>query len=490
MMDIDISIVIPAFNEAKRLPVFLGEIISYCDSRPETYEIIVVDDGSHDDTAESVIKLKAIFPSLNVIRIRKNRGKGYAVKRGLLRSNGKICLFMDADGSVGPEEISRNLHYLLENGYDIFVGSRVLKGKKQVLKIRWYRKIIGLVFNYCVQTILFKNIKDTQCGFKMFKREVITPLFSRSYIKGFTFDIEILYLAYKMGYKVKEGPVSWHHVDCSKINLALDPLRMFIDILRLRNWDCTPINVSAKYLGPDEYRYMYELENIHWWFISRRNLMMHLIDKLKLTSQPAILDVGAGTGGNISSLSSVGKTYGIDASEKAIAFCLKRGIRDISQATAEHIIYPDSKFDIITCIDVLEHLADPKVALLEMKRVLKESGKIIITVPAFRILWSQHDEALCHLRRYEKESLICDLYEAGLKVGKIGYFFFISFFIVAPIRIIRKFYLKSMSPHSDTTTLPPKILNKFLIFLFGFELRILDKVPMPIGTTLYAVVSK
>jgi len=112
---------------------------------------------------------------------------------------------------------------------------KIHSGRGLVLKVKWYRKLIGSIFNFCVRTILFKDIKDTQCGFKMFRKDIIGPLFSRSHIKGFGFDMEILYLADKMRYKIKEGPVSWYHVRGSKINLLFDSLKMFFNILQIRN---------------------------------------------------------------------------------------------------------------------------------------------------------------------------------------------------------------------------------------------------------------
>ena len=129
-------------------------------------------------------------------------------------------------------------------------------------------------------------------------------------------------------------------------------------------------------------------------------------------------------------------------------------------------------------------------SLQHSARVLKDDGKIIIMVPAFRFLWSQHDEALCHLRRYEKDSLSNDLAESGLKADKIGYFFFTSFFFVAPIRIMRRFFADNTKVHSDTTTLPPSVINAFLKILFNFEMKIQDNIKFPFGTSLYAIVSK
>lgn len=157
------------------------------------------------------------------------------MKRGFFNADGKICLFLNADGSVGPKEIGKNLHYILDKDYDIFVGSRVLRGQGQILNTKWYRKFIGAIFKIFVQLVLISCVKDTQCGFKMFKKETIKPLFSKSRFRGFSFDLEILYLAYNMGYKIKEGPVSWQYINNSKINFFKDPIRMFIDIFLIKN---------------------------------------------------------------------------------------------------------------------------------------------------------------------------------------------------------------------------------------------------------------
>ncbi|MFH1957700.1 MAG: glycosyltransferase [bacterium] len=485
----DISIVVPAFNEAARLPLFLDRLISYCNSRKEAYEIIVVSDGSTDKTFEIAVSYKRRFPALSAVKIRRNRGKGNAVKRGFLLASGGICVFLDADGAVGPEEIGKNLHYITEESYDIFVGSRILKNKEQILKVKWHRKLMGGIFNFFVRVILFKNVKDTQCGFKMFKKKIAGRLFSRSHITGFGFDIEILYLANKMGCGIKEGPVSWHHVAGSKINLFSDSLKMFLNILQVRNWHCTPIRTADGYMSPGEYRYMYEMENHHWWFVSRRRMVVRLIESLKIPA-PAILDAGSGTGGNLTAFNRFGKTTGIDISEQAVSFCRMRGLKNVICSPVEKIPYADGAFDVITCLDLLEHTSNPVEVLLELKRVLKEDGRIIVTVPAFRFLWSQHDEALGHLRRYEKASLSRDIGEAGLTIEKMGYFFFLSFFAVAPVRWLRKFLVRQRKFHSDTTTLPPEFLNIFLKFLFRCEMKILKNFNFPFGTTLYAVVSK
>lgn len=233
---IDISIVIPAYNESLRLPRFLANLIPYCEKSGKKYEIIVVDDGSIDGTSEAARRCTNAFRNLEVVRLENNRGKGCAVKTGFVRSKGDICLFMDADGSVQPQEIEKNIPYILEQGYDLFVGSRVLRAEDRILKAKWYRRLMGAIFNFLVHSLLFDEIADTQCGFKIFKREVIQPLFSGLHLNGFGFDIEILYLAHKLNLKIKEGPVSWSSVDGSKINLLTDSVGMFFNILQIRAW--------------------------------------------------------------------------------------------------------------------------------------------------------------------------------------------------------------------------------------------------------------
>lgn len=230
-----VSIVIPAKDEEKRLPAFLRMVIDYCRQASHASEIIVVDDGSQDKTAREALFFAGEFPALKVISLERNHGKGYAVKQGFKEASGDIQLFLDADGSTSPLEIARYLP-LFHEGYDIVIGSRVLTDGISKVNARSYRRWMGSVFNWLVASLLIKGIKDTQCGFKMFKASVIPEIFGPMKLEGFGFDLEILYLAQQKRLRIKEVAVNWTHVEGSKVNLVKDSTKMFYNILQIRKW--------------------------------------------------------------------------------------------------------------------------------------------------------------------------------------------------------------------------------------------------------------
>lgn len=230
---VTISIVIPAYNEARRLPPTLVDMIDFFDSRKVSYEIIVVDDGSRDGTEDVVKKFQRIRPTVRLIRLPQNHGKGHAVRTGVLNATGQRILFADADGSTPIGEFLR-LDAALDTGFDCAIGSRAKKSDETVVKTRWYRLVLGRIFNGCVNLVLLPGIADTQCGFKLFTAQSARFLFERQRANRYSFDVEILYLARLAGIKVVEVPISWHNVPGSKVNLILDSARMLRDVFVFR----------------------------------------------------------------------------------------------------------------------------------------------------------------------------------------------------------------------------------------------------------------
>lgn len=227
-----LSTVIPAYNEERRIRPTLGRIREYLDKQAYTSEVIVVDDGSIDGTARVVAEFQASWPALRLIRTGRNRGKGYSVKTGFSNAEGEILLFSDADLSTPIEEADK-LIAAIRSGAAVSIGSRALD--RSVVRIHqpWYRELMGKIFNRFVRLIAVQGIHDTQCGFKAFTREAAMNLISRQRIDGFSFDVEILYIARRLGYVIREIPVTWINNDNTRVRLIQDSLGMLIDLLRI-----------------------------------------------------------------------------------------------------------------------------------------------------------------------------------------------------------------------------------------------------------------
>jgi len=228
----DLSVVIPAFNEAIRLPETLRRLEAFCVNRSELVQVIVADDGSTDDTV-AVARTFADRLNLRVVSLSKNSGAGAALSAGVKAASGKNILICDADGPVPFEHISR-LERAIELGSQIAVGSRLLKHSSSKRPQPLFRQTIGKVWVFLVQFILPLNVRDTQCGFKLFTRGAAHRIFASLQEKGFAFHVESLLLAQEYGYKIKEVPIHWDDSPGSKINLLKDPITMFWGLLRIR----------------------------------------------------------------------------------------------------------------------------------------------------------------------------------------------------------------------------------------------------------------
>lgn len=234
-----LSVIIPAYNEEKRLPKTLKEIDKYLKGQPYEYEILVVNDGSRDRTVEVAKSLIPKIKNLKVIGYEKNQGKGYAVRFGMLEAKGDFRLFTDADNSTSINQIEK-IWPEFEKGFDIVIGSRDVKGAVSDPSQPWIRKIIlGEGFKLLRKIVVgLWGIKDTQCGFKGFKKKVVEDIFPRCQINRFAFDPEILVIARKMGYKIKEVPVYWKNDPESKVkpkwivNMAIDLLKTRWNLIR------------------------------------------------------------------------------------------------------------------------------------------------------------------------------------------------------------------------------------------------------------------
>jgi glycosyltransferase involved in cell wall biosynthesis len=227
------SIVIPAYNEGARLGVTLDRVLSHVAADDWDAEVIVVNDGSNDNTADLVRARAARNARLRLIENPGNRGKGYSVRNGMLSASGEILLFSDADLSA-PIEQAVKLFDAIASGFDVAVGSRWLDPAMQAQRQSLLRQLYGRSFNLVLRILLGLNYKDTQCGFKAFSRHAAHKLFSLQTIEGWGFDAELLYLAHRLGLRVKEIPVVWSDRAGTRINPVRDGIRMLGEVLAIR----------------------------------------------------------------------------------------------------------------------------------------------------------------------------------------------------------------------------------------------------------------
>jgi glycosyltransferase involved in cell wall biosynthesis len=230
-----LSIVIPAYNEKTRLPTSLDSVLSYLSQQPwSPVELIVVDDGSTDGTEAVVEEYRKEHPQVRLLSNPGNRGKGYAVRRGMLDAKGDWVLFSDADLSAPIEELGALVAAAGEHNADVVIGSRALDRSLIGMHQSRFRENAGRLFNLAMRLIVGLPFWDTQCGFKLFASKAASEVFRRTRLDGFGFDVEALFVARKLGFRVVEVPVRWNHVAGTKVSMFRDSAGMFLDLLRVR----------------------------------------------------------------------------------------------------------------------------------------------------------------------------------------------------------------------------------------------------------------
>ncbi|MCD4652668.1 glycosyltransferase family 2 protein [bacterium] len=234
-MQLDLSVIIPSFNEEKDIDGCIQTILRYFDSIPLRVEVIAVDDGSTDSTLKRIRNLSTEDNRIKALTNGENKGKGYTVKHGVLESKGDLVLFTDTDLSTPIEEFEL-LRTEINNGYDVAFGSRALAKSQLKIKQPWYRMQLGRLANKAIQLVVpaLRGIKDTQCGFKLFRGEAARRIFLMQRIDRWGFDFEILHIARKHEYKVIEVPVRWSHSGDSRIRMSDYP-RTLQELIKVRN---------------------------------------------------------------------------------------------------------------------------------------------------------------------------------------------------------------------------------------------------------------
>ena len=462
-----ISVIIPLIEEHFILHDFSLELTQAAGAYVLQEVIIII--------ADSGIKpfwLGQVDHRINVIIVRspKEHGREGALKRGLFAaSSDRIVTIEHPD--IPLKEI---LIYDQHSSKDKAILLGVLQQQPQ-----------QALFDRCKEWVLVKGLVDGYCAFRCLSREQMLPILGRIYLDRDGFNVEWAYVTSKLGLVSRVIPV----------NIAADlpspNLKMFWNLLRIRNWHFPMINTKDEHMSDHDMAEMYAHESHHWWFVAKALFMKKILRRWIPQGQDyLVLDAGCGTGHNMRFLAEEGAYVGVDVSSQALHFCQANGHKTLVQGNLDKLPFKDGSFDVVFALDVIEHTQNPWVVIHQLKRVLKKDSRIIVTVPACRFLFGPHDEALSHLRRYDPKDIRALLKEAGFAVEHVNYLYFFCFFPVAVIRIFRKLLVCDPKPCTDMYYMPAAWINPLLNSLLAIEVLFLCRVPFPIGTTVVAVARK
>ena len=488
-MQPDLSLILPAYDEEARLPQALDSMAAFAEERDLAMELIVVDDGSTDGTADIVRKSQGT-PSRNVtvslVEI-AHRGKGAAVRAGMHRATAPIVGYCDVDLSAGPEALADALKSM-SNGADMVIASRTVPGSVLAVRQPWYRERAGRTFNFLLRRLAGIPFKDTQCGLKLFRYDVAREIFRHQRLDGFAFDAELVVLALRLGFEVEEIPVRWTHYDGSKLNLLKDSVHMSRDIVRivrrLGRGDVHTLGIPSA----QAMEMMTSSEDEHWWYQAKRRIITESLTRGTAGNPKAgearCLDIGCGGGAMIAEIAATMPAFGVDLSSDALGHARSRGLNLLVSAEAGALPFESGSFSVALALDVLEHHARPEELLREVNRVLGPGGMLVVTVPAFQWMWSYADHVLGHYRRYTTGRLASELKTCGFEMERVTYFHSWLLPIAWFFRKLRA--LLGRTGSADDFSLPGP-LNQLLFRISALEMRILDKTDLPFGLSVLGV---
>ena len=479
------------YREAPRVAGTIRTLAASALNHPAT-EIILVDDGSDDDTvpiARAVLAATSLAAS--ILRLERNLGKGGAVRAGVLASAGRVVGFSDADLSAGVTEIAKCFAVVESGRAEVVFSSRAAAGSVLPVRQPKLRELSGKVFNLALRLLGLTRFRDTQCGLKVFTREAAFRLFEHLSITGFAFDVELLLVAERLGLRVEEVPVEWRHVEESRVRALRDGLAMLRDVVRLR----LALRARHPVLSPSDMRHetfavMAKLEREHWWFRAKRELAVQELRQAG-TRTDAAADVGCGTGATAAALRALGfrALVGIDPSAYAIALARRAdGATPFVVARAEALPLKTGSSTCVVCMDVLEHMADDAAGLGELGRVVQPGCTLLLTVPAYRWAWSDHDVTLGHHRRYTARMLRRRVAAAGFAIRRCTYF---HSWLVPLAFLVRKTPLRRlMRGSAEEASFVNPAVNSLLHLVSRAERALIRMLPLPFGLSIMLVAER
>lgn len=455
-----LSLIIPAYEEAHRIGQTLTRIEDFIHSRVLQCEVIVVVDGGRDDTlpvVEEFIGRGDFCGKYRVVSQPRNMGKGAAVRRGVEESSGEFIGFTDADLPFGMEAVHRAWELLEQDAeVDIVVGERNVHTADPSLSPPVMRRVAGRVYSWLARGIVNTGIADTQCGLKVFRGDVARAIFSRTTVDGFGFDVEVIHIARVNGFRIERIAVDLHQHEGSRVKLLRDSTRMLMELIRIRAKDLRRFYHLE--LERDQIPGSYQYKALHdgpavqrAWHRNRLEIMELVLEELESGEQEIglALDAGCGSGIAWERLEGRARTLiGIDLHAAPLRFASRKCPTSrgrLARASATHLPFASGSFDLVLFQEVIEHLSASEIqaTLAEFHRVLQPGGVLWITTPNYRGLWPLIEYALDalhltprmggdqHLSKFTRQSLAEALRASGFSVEQLGGFNFLSPWLAA-----------------------------------------------------------
>ncbi|MGQ0679178.1 MAG: glycosyltransferase [Actinomycetota bacterium] len=479
----DLSLVIPTFQEEQRLPRTLERLEQFTRESGISLHLIVSDDGSTDATTRVVTDwIARSMPAMTVELVQiTHRGKGAAVREGMRYARAPIVGCFDADLSPGTDAVEV-LYRAMQAGPDMVMASRAMPGSVIEVHPAWYRELAGRVFNLYLRKLSGVGFRDTQCGLKLWRREVAQEIFRHQRLDGFAFDAELVVLASRLGYRIEEIPVRWAHCEGSKLRMLRDAYRMSRDVLRtVRNLGKGAIHAPG-IPHSSAMEVMNRSEDLHWWYVAKRQVVLSSLRRYGNGGR--CLDIGCGGGAMLLEAATSTPAFGIDLSNQALDHAHARGLHLLVKAEASALPFAPGSFGSVLLLDVLEHHARPEQLLRQVREVLSPDGVVVITVPAFEWMWSYADHILGHYRRYTRSRLENELSASGFNLRRTSYFHSWLLPVAWSFRKLRTLF--RMTGSADDFSLPAP-LNWALLGASRIEGAILKRYDMPFGLSVLGI---
>jgi dolichyl-phosphate beta-glucosyltransferase len=489
------SLVVPVYNEQERFAERAQELADFIRAFPIGSELLIVDDGSTDRTAEIMEAFLADQPDLRARLLRRpHKGKGSAVRAGLKAASAEYAGFCDVDLSTPLDQLELILEAACA-GPVLAIGSRQAAASRLLKRQHPVREWLGKTYNGLVQLTLTPGIVDTQCGAKVAATSLWARILPWSREPHLAWDVEIVAIARRLGIEVQEVAVVWVNDERSRVRLGRDGLAMVAAVPRIlhtvRTLQPEPTWVAAAgregIFDDRQAATLSESDTRHWWFRSKGTFVAAAIQRHVPTDRRDgyLVDVGAGAGGVTMLLGwPLRRLVAVDGSESLAASAHKRHSVLAAVGAGERLPIREGSVATVTLLDVIEHLQNPDQTLREIWRVLRPGGHLVVTVPAHDWLWSGADELLGHVRRYTRPLLRSHLAAAGFRPLSMSHIFS---WLVVPVSLQRRLATGEEQLGLDRQS---PLLDRLALLLTRLELMVVRYLSLPLGTSIICVAVK